>query len=75
MGYKSQAKAVSDRLAEVLRYYYNQGDWVIVEGVHLTPEFIIQMMTELKYCFGFLVHISDASKHLERFAIRSKKMS
>ena len=75
LGYNSQAKAVTDSLAEVLRYYYSQGDWVIVEGVHLTPSFIIDMMKELKYCFGFLVHINDKSKHLERFAIRSKKMS
>jgi hypothetical protein len=40
-GYKLQSKAVNQRLAEVLRYHYSQGDWVIVEGVHLTPDFII----------------------------------
>ena len=40
MAYLKQCKEVQRELMNVLRHWHAGGRWVVVEGVHITPEFI-----------------------------------
>ena len=50
---------------------------LIIEGVHLSGAFAARMMERFPCAciLPFLVHISNAEKHLERFAVRAKAMT
>jgi 2-phosphoglycerate kinase len=39
-GYKLQCKLVQDKLEHVIRKYNDTNDSIIIEGVHLTPNFM-----------------------------------
>jgi len=73
--YLRQCREVQRELKKVLDYYYQNGVWVIVEGVHITPEFIIECMKSYESCFGSVIYIEDAEKYKNRFAARSSKNS
>jgi 2-phosphoglycerate kinase len=74
-GYLRQCKEVQRELKNVLDYYHRNGVWVIVEGVHITPEFILDCMKSFNSCFGCIVYVEDAEKYKNRFASRSSKNS
>jgi 2-phosphoglycerate kinase len=48
---------------------------VVIEGVHLTPDFMLNMLKKHNKCIPFLIYIKDEAKHRERFAVRSKHMT
>lgn len=48
---------------------------IIIEGVHLTPIFMIQIMKKFRRVLPFALCIKKESKHKERFAVRSKYMT
>jgi 2-phosphoglycerate kinase len=48
---------------------------LILEGVHLTPQFMLSMYKKYAFVFPFSVIIQNEKKHLERFAVRSKYMT
>ena len=48
---------------------------MVIEGVHITPDFMISMMRQYPNCIPFVICISNESKHRERFAVRSKYMT
>lgn len=73
--YLRQCRCIQVELKKVLDIYYKSGVWVIVEGVHITPEFIIDCMKTFNNCFGCIVHVEDAEKYKNRFASRSSKNS
>lgn len=73
--YLRQCHQVQRELKKVLDYYYRSGVWVIVEGVHITPDFIIECMKSYDTCFGCIVYVEDAEKYKNRFASRSSKNS
>lgn len=73
--YLRQCHLVQKELKKVLDYYYRTGVWVIVEGVHITPDFIIECMKSYDTCFGCIVYVEDAEKYKNRFASRSSKNS
>lgn len=50
-------------------------DSIIIEGVHLTPIFMIKIMKRFKRVLPFAICIKKESKHKERFAVRSKYMT
>lgn len=52
-------------------FYYKK----IIEGVHLTPNFMIKIMKKYDYVMPFTICIKDEKKHKERFAVRSKYMT
>jgi len=52
-----------------------QNDNVVIEGVHLTVDFLISVMKKYQFCIPFVVHIKNKEKHKERFAVRSKQMT
>jgi 2-phosphoglycerate kinase len=62
-------------LTNVIEKLIQRRESVVVEGVHLTSEFIKTLMKKNKFVLPFMVYISKAEKHKERFAVRSKLMT
>ena len=75
MGFQQQAAAVQQRLTGILEGFHKRGESIVVEGVHLTPDFMIEMVKKFNNCVPFLIYISNENKHRERFAVRSKYMT
>jgi len=75
MGFQQQAVAVQQRLENILKDFYNRGESIVVEGVHITPDFMTSMIKKFDNCLPFLIYISNENKHRERFAVRSKYMT
>ena len=46
-----------------------------MEGVHLTPDFMLKIWKKYTICLPFMIYISNEEKHKERFAVRSKYMT
>jgi|LauGreDrversion4_2_1035121.scaffolds.fasta_scaffold720222_1 2-phosphoglycerate kinase len=74
-GYLTQANLVNRELTNVIDKLIQRRESVVVEGVHLTSEFIKTLMMKNKFVLPFIVYISKAEKHKERFAVRSKLMT
>lgn len=47
----------------------------MVEGVHLTVRFMLNMMKKYPSCIPFVICITNEDKHKERFAVRTKHMT
>jgi hypothetical protein len=47
---------------------------VVIEGVHLTVDFLMSVMAKYPFCIPFVVCIKDKERHKDRFAVRSKRM-
>ena len=73
--YLRQCREVQRELKKVLEYYHRTGVWIIVEGVHLTPDFILECMKSFSSCFGCIICVEDPEKYKNRFASRSSKNS
>ncbi len=43
--------------------------------MHLTPNFMVEIMKTYKRVLPFCIYIRKESKHKERFAVRSKFMT
>lgn len=74
-GYLKQSNLVNHHLIHVIDKLIQRRESVVVEGVHLTVEVIKSLMDKYKYTLPFIVYISKAEKHKERFAVRSKLMT
>lgn len=74
-GYLKQSNLVNSELENVIDKLIKRRESVVVEGVHLTKEFIKKITMRHKYTLPFIVYISKAEKHKERFAVRSKLMT
>ena len=74
-GYLEQARLVQERLLPVIASFQKKNESLVVEGVHLTPDFMIKVMAKYGNCIPFVISIGNESKHKERFAIRSKYMT
>ncbi|EGR27871.1 hypothetical protein IMG5_187150 [Ichthyophthirius multifiliis] len=64
-GYKQQCKLVQEKLDQPL----------VIEGVHLTPGFMLNMMKKYPFVIPFSICIIKEFKHKQRFAVRSKYMT
>ncbi|CAD8112601.1 unnamed protein product [Paramecium primaurelia] len=74
-GYKAQCELVQQRLEHVINTFDEKMDSIIIEGVHLTPIFMMKIMKKYKRVLPFAICIKKESKHKERFAVRSKYMT
>lgn len=63
------------RLEHVMANFDQKMDSMIIEGVHLTPLFMMKVMKKYKRVLPFAICIKKESKHKERFAVRSKYMT
>jgi 2-phosphoglycerate kinase len=74
-GFKLQCALVERQLQGLLQQFSDRRESVVVEGVHLTVEVVVELMKRHTFAVPFLVHISNEKKHCERFAIRSRNMT
>ncbi|XP_042481219.1 P-loop NTPase domain-containing protein LPA1 homolog 2-like isoform X2 [Macadamia integrifolia] len=74
-GYKAQSELVIDSLDKLITAWEKRKESVVIEGVHLSLNFVMGLMKKHPSIIPFLIYISDEEKHLERFAIRAKYMT
>jgi 2-phosphoglycerate kinase len=74
-GYRRQCKTVFTRLRLLVKRMAEHRRPLIVEGVHLLPELVLDLMKEFPYIIPFAIYISNENKHRERFATRSRYMT
>jgi 2-phosphoglycerate kinase len=70
-GFERQASLVSVGIDAVVSRALKEGHSLVVEGVHVVPGFIADEITSRDRTFTFLLTISDADTHRNRFTLRS----
>eukprot|EP00762_Andalucia_godoyi_P003645 ANDGO_00708.mRNA.1 P-loop NTPase domain-containing protein LPA1 homolog 2 len=76
--YEDQCRMVLQALVPLIQSHVKRRTPIIVEGVHLLPNVLQEMIPaemEADFVVPFVVHISNAEKHRERFATRAKYMT
>eukprot|EP00698_Gefionella_okellyi_P006150 TRINITY_DN1558_c0_g1_i5.p1 TRINITY_DN1558_c0_g1~~TRINITY_DN1558_c0_g1_i5.p1 ORF type:complete len:467 (-),score=85.40 TRINITY_DN1558_c0_g1_i5:999-2399(-) len=74
-GYMEQSRLVTAQLDRILTACEERKETIIVEGVHLYTEFMVEMMRKHPTCIPFVIYISNDAKHRERFAVRARYMT
>ncbi|XP_006648126.2 P-loop NTPase domain-containing protein LPA1 [Oryza brachyantha] len=74
-GFKAQSEMVIDSLDRLITSWEEQKESVIVEGVHLSLNFVMGLMKKHPSIIPFMVYIANEEKHMERFAVRAKYMT
>ncbi|KAI9178938.1 hypothetical protein H9P43_005600 [Blastocladiella emersonii ATCC 22665] len=74
-GYEAQNALLFDKLDDLIGRFEARGESLILEGVHLSPRVMERLMARHASCIAFLIFIGNESKHLERFAVRTKYMT
>ncbi|XP_051120840.1 P-loop NTPase domain-containing protein LPA1 homolog 2 [Andrographis paniculata] len=74
-GYKAQSEMVIESLDRLITSWEERKESVVVEGVHLSLNFVMGLMKKHPSVIPFMIYISNEEKHLERFAVRAKYMT
>ncbi|KAM0887394.1 hypothetical protein ACQ4PT_029052 [Festuca glaucescens] len=74
-GYKAQSEMVIDSLDRLITAWEDRKESVVVEGVHLSLNFVMGLMKKHPSIIPFMIYISSEGKHTERFAVRAKYMT
>ncbi|XP_020214522.1 P-loop NTPase domain-containing protein LPA1 homolog 1 [Cajanus cajan] len=74
-GFKAQSEMVIDSLDRLITGWEERKQSVVVEGVHLSLNFVMGLMKKHPSIIPFMIHITNEDKHLERFAVRAKYMT
>ncbi|KAL5832825.1 hypothetical protein ACOSQ3_016499 [Xanthoceras sorbifolium] len=74
-GYKAQSEMVMDSLDRLITGWEERKESVVVEGVHLSLNFVMGLMKKHPSIIPFMIYITNEDKHLERFAVRAKYMT
>ncbi|KAL7115830.1 hypothetical protein ACP275_04G205300 [Erythranthe tilingii] len=74
-GFKAQSEMVIDSLDRLITAWEQKKESVVVEGVHLSLNFVMGLMKKHPSIIPFMIYISNEEKHLERFAVRAKYMT
>ncbi|KAL2471024.1 P-loop NTPase domain-containing protein LPA11 [Abeliophyllum distichum] len=74
-GFKAQSEMVIDSLDRLISAWEERKESVVVEGVHLSLNFVMGLMRKHPSIIPFMIYISNEEKHLERFAVRAKYMT
>ncbi|KAF8102327.1 hypothetical protein N665_0198s0040 [Sinapis alba] len=74
-GFKAQSEMVIENLDRLITAWEERKESVVVEGVHLSLNFVMGLMKKHPSIVPFMVYISNEEKHLERFAVRAKYMT
>ncbi|KAF8098873.1 hypothetical protein N665_0256s0004 [Sinapis alba] len=67
-GFKAQSEMVIENLDRLITAWEERKESVVVEGVHLSLNFVMGLMKKHPSIVPFMVYISNEEKHLERFA-------
>ncbi|EPS65360.1 hypothetical protein M569_09418, partial [Genlisea aurea] len=74
-GFKAQSEMVIDSLDRLITAWEERRESVVVEGVHLSLNFVMGLMKKHPSIIPFMIYIGNEEKHLERFAVRAKYMT
>lgn len=74
-GYKAQSEMVMESLDRLITSCAARHESLVCEGVHLSLNFVVQLMQRHPTIVPFLIYISNEDKHKERFAVRAKHMT
>ncbi|KAK8641574.1 hypothetical protein V6N13_010970 [Hibiscus sabdariffa] len=74
-GFKAQSEMVIDSLDRLITTWEEKKESVVVEGVHLSLNFVMGLMKKHPSIIPFMIYITNEDKHLERFAVRAKYMT
>lgn len=74
-GFKAQSEMVIDSLDRLITMWEERNESAVVEGVHLSLNFVMGLMKKHPSIIPFMIYISNEEKHLERFAVRAKYMT
>ncbi|XP_022732006.1 P-loop NTPase domain-containing protein LPA1 homolog 1-like isoform X2 [Durio zibethinus] len=74
-GFKAQSEMVIDSLDRLITAWEERKESVVVEGVHLSLNFVMGLMKKHPSIMPFMIYITNEDKHLERFAVRAKYMT
>nr|CCA28030.1 conserved hypothetical protein [Albugo laibachii Nc14] len=74
-GYKLQSQLVLEKLDQILTNFEKRNQSLVVEGVHLNTDQLIELVQKHPTCIPFVVYISNELKHRERFAVRARHMT
>ncbi|KAE8722791.1 P-loop NTPase domain-containing protein LPA1-like protein 1 [Hibiscus syriacus] len=74
-GFKAQSEMVIDSLDRLITGWEERNESVVVEGVHLSLNFVMGLMKKHPSIIPFMIYISNEEKHLERFAVCAKYMT
>ncbi|KAL9687335.1 hypothetical protein QQ045_031735 [Rhodiola kirilowii] len=74
-GFKAQSEMVIDSLDRLITSWEERKESVVVEGVHLSLNFVMGLMKKHPSIIPFMIFIAREEKHLERFAVRAKYMT
>nr|GLL43118.1 P-loop NTPase domain-containing protein LPA1 homolog 1 [Ipomoea trifida] len=74
-GFKAQSEMVIDSLDRLITTWEERKESVVVEGVHLSLNFVMGLMKKHPSIIPFMIYIANEEKHLERFAVRAKYMT
>ncbi|MBA0594697.1 hypothetical protein Gorai_011593, partial [Gossypium raimondii] len=68
-GFKAQSEMVIDSLDRLITAWEERKESVVVEGVHLSLNFVMGLMKKHPSIIPFMIYITNEDKHLERFAV------
>ncbi|KAG6762006.1 hypothetical protein POTOM_032490 [Populus tomentosa] len=74
-GFKAQSEMVIDSLDRLITAWEERKESVVVEGVHLSLNFVMGLMKKHPSILPFMIYITNEDKHMERFAVRAKYMT
>ncbi|KAK7261320.1 hypothetical protein RIF29_27629 [Crotalaria pallida] len=74
-GFKAQSEMVIDSLDRLITAWEERKESVVVEGVHLSLNFVMGLMKKHPSVIPFMIYITNEEKHTERFAVRAKYMT
>ncbi|KAL9679502.1 hypothetical protein QQ045_017366 [Rhodiola kirilowii] len=74
-GFKAQSEMVIDSLDRLITACEERKESVVIEGVHLSLNFVMGLMKKHPSIIPFMIFITNEDKHLERFAVRAKYMT
>ncbi|TKY48558.1 P-loop NTPase domain-containing protein LPA1-like 1 [Spatholobus suberectus] len=74
-GFKAQSEMVIDSLDRLITAWEERKESVVVEGVHLSLNFVMGLMKKHPSIIPFMIYITNEDKHMERFAVRAKYMA
>ncbi|XP_072978100.1 P-loop NTPase domain-containing protein LPA1-like isoform X1 [Typha angustifolia] len=74
-GFKAQSEMVIDSLDRLITAWEDRKESVVVEGVHLSLNFVMGLMRKHPSIIPFMIYITNEDKHMERFAVRAKYMT
>ncbi|KAI3799363.1 hypothetical protein L1987_34657 [Smallanthus sonchifolius] len=72
-GFKAQSEMVIDSLNRLITAWEERKESVVVEGVHLSLNFVMGLMKKHPSIIPFMIYITNEDKHMERFAVRAKR--